>query len=213
VKDSDQAFYDLIIKPFLSNKEAIKTICNLPDKKQLSKLSENKISDDKFLELLKDDYELLFTPLAKSKIDKWQKEKRSVDRLQAEKSQNNLRRIGEAIAHKGHQRPGVPWVLVAKTRDEVLAYLKNEMKIQDQPLQNWRTFLEEGFGQSLVNELIGEWEGDEKLFFMGIGLAQLADAITGVMYELSPEVVIKYRKKCKKLSLSSQEPAYIVKPL
>ncbi len=154
----------------------------------------DELPDEEFFEFLKYSPDTLFTDTAKTRILRWRKELHSEDKDVFSKAQDNLRRIGSALAFKGR---GKPLSELKENRGAiVLCRYVCFKKIKEANIQNFRSNenkrqkLKELFRKDTLKEL-----GDLKdLQPFPKNAAELADTITAMLFKKTSSTVKQYCK-------------------
>lgn len=208
----------ILIEPLLHNKSLIKEIMEWADTgarseheikaeiKQWMRTHESSVSDEDFFKYISEAPLWLASNFALEKIRRWQKEMYDNNKGKAWKAQNNLQRIGDALAFKGHNRPKTIYAHVACERKKIYAIVKgmNILKKLRNVSNKWLT-LEEVFDGNIINAL--------KRKNIPSTYNELADCITAQYFGLTPSTVKQYCKRVKQIDLDRDLPAFIPREL
>lgn len=204
-----------LIEPLLHDKETIKIVREWMDtgakseheiKSEFEKLlltHESSVSDEDFFNHIKESPVLLASYFAQEKIKRWRKEIYDNDKDKAWNAQNNLQRIGDELAFKGHNRPKTRYAHVACEREKIYAIIKGSNITE---YSKRVAALKKAFGEEIINA-IEEGEGIPTTY------SDLADSITAQYFGLKPTTVKQYRKRVKQIDLSEDLPAFIPRDL
>lgn len=206
IEEADANLTNAIVKDFLSNKQAIKTILDAPDRKQvlweLLKAPEDRVPDEDFFKFIQEEPQLLGSRFAQEKIYRWRRELLENDQDRAYRAKGNLERIGKALAFKGQKKPRIPKTFVALEKHRVLAMLLDDSVRSRYKENTYALDLPDAFASVFGHDVARDIELVEELTTWVEGVsakecARLANLITAKILGLKVDVVENYSSAAK----------------
>jgi len=157
-------------------------------------LTSEKISDDKFFEIIKQAPIFLQSSCALDKIEKWQEDLKSKNNDTVFQAQEKLKKIGTALALKKIPSECIK-PRVSLYRIHALKFIKDKKIMKMRSKENQRKTLEEKFGDKIIDSI-------KK---MPDTSAKLANIITAKCFQLCPSTVERYIKDCRTTFTGSVE--------